>query len=144
MENPKYILPNLPKTATVSYYAPKEQEINPIIVGGSYRSWKAETNEFAFGPMPNNNESETFMTLRISCPGSGCSNRTVSNWYHVSDGGFTASSQSGCGSLEMSDQARIKCKGCGTVGSAGSWSFSCSDHSGEYKSVSSSSLATAL
>jgi len=49
---------------------------------------------------------ENWVNLREPCPTAGCNNMTITNLTHTT----------GCGgNLEISNKARIQCKGCGSV-----------------------------
>lgn len=130
----KPILEAIKPTFIVSYYSEKEAIPSPLIQSGVYRSWKVEADYPSYGPMPNNTE-EKFDALELGCL--GCGKGSSSNWFHAESGKFLASDKStGCGgSLQLSDQARIKCERCGSISHMKKWSFSCSKHPGEYKAV---------
>jgi len=48
---PKEFKPNIPETATVSYYYPEEEvKVVPLIQDGAYYSWKANEDYASYGP----------------------------------------------------------------------------------------------
>lgn len=79
---------------------------------------------------------QEWMDLYTSCPAEGCTNTNITSWSHK---GLD------CGSLEISDHANIRCKGCWTVTHASKWPFpACSDHRGVPKKATYDSFTKSL
>jgi hypothetical protein len=85
--------------------------------------------------------NEKFVKLWSVCPAVDCEVRgistTPSHWIHSSDGEYTW----------MSNQARIRCQGCGVVDRMTKWRFRCSAHKGDkdpYRRVDPDSIDAAL
>ena len=84
--------------------------------------------------------SEGFVKLWTVCPAIECDvrgiSKTPSHWVHSSDGEYTW----------MSNQARIRCQGCGVLAHMTKWRFRCSAHRGEnqYRKVGRESFYEAL
>lgn len=103
-----------------------------------------------YGPCSWNNPdckcylSQGFVLLRTSCPTGNCRSTITSNWFHSNSGHLLASSQTGCGTLVISNNARIKCASCGIEGNWREWQFSCSSHLGSYNQVDAESFIDAL
>jgi len=76
----------------------------------------------------NSQYGERWTDLRIPCPVGGCSNTTITNQTHTCGG-----------QIEISNQARVKCRSCGTTSHVRNWSFNCSNHQG-YRTTSGTDL----
>ncbi|MCE8162783.1 MAG: hypothetical protein I3273_01560 [Candidatus Moeniiplasma glomeromycotorum] len=87
--------------------------------------------------------SQGYAPLRTACPASGCSNRSVANWFHSRDGYLLASDQSDCGNLIVSSQGQIKCVNCETTSRFDNWKFKCSSQSW-YQSIDTNSFVNSL
>lgn len=114
-------------------------------------SYENELNSYSdigiskgFGPCHICYKDTQWRDLYIGCPADDCGGRATSYWYHSNNGYLLASDQSGCGRLEVSNKSTIKCRGCGVSSSIKNWSFSCSYHRGNYKSVNNNSFQRSL
>lgn len=102
-----------------------------------------------FGPCSWNNSncecylSQGFALLRMPCPIDNC-RMTISNWFHSNSGYLSASSQTGCGTLVMSSNGRIKCSNCGTEESWKEWKFSCPNRQGIYNQMNDDGFMSSL
>jgi len=115
--------------------------------GGNYQSPLIDTDISeikGYGPCYVCYKDTRWVDLYIGCPTDYCSDRATSYWYHSNSGYLNASGQSGCGRLEVSNNGMIKCRSCRTSSPIKNWSFSCSYHRGDYRSVSNSSFARSL
>ena len=63
----------------------------------------------------------------------GCKNKKFVEWFHSKNGYLVATEwqYNSCGILEMSNENRIQCKGCGDVGYMDDWKIACSSHDGD-------------
>jgi len=80
-----------------------------------------------YGPCPVCNDTEITVEFRLGCP--SCSNSTPTLWHHV---------RSGCENSRMliTNKGWLSCGGCGTGYNMSNWRFSCSNHPGDYRSMS--------
>jgi hypothetical protein len=84
----------------------------------------------SYGPMWGNSQyGERWISLRMPCPVSSCSNRN--------NGNVINQTHTCGGQAEISNQARVRCQRCGAVSRIESWNFSCSSHSGGYADINS-------
>lgn len=139
---PKEWTPNIPKTATVSFFDAETGrnltldewrtlnnntgEVQIINQGQSYRSWKANAEHPSYGP------GERFCSLIISCP--SCSNREITGWVHAIDDG----------SMQISNEARIRCSYCYHTNHIKNWLFACSQHRGDFRATNQTSFTRAV
>lgn len=94
--------------------------------GGGYVS----ENKEGYGPCGNYpvcRKSTSWVDFRMGCL--ACSNSSPDYWCHARDG--CRSSR-----VEISNKAHIRCKNCYTDNHMANWSFSCSRHWGDYRSIS--------
>jgi len=119
-------------------------------------SYENELNSYSdigtskgFGPCSWNNPncecylSQGFALLRMPCPIDNC-RMTISNWFHSNSGYLLASSQTGCGTLVISSNGRIKCSSCGTEENWKEWKFSCPNRQGNYNQIDVDSFMSSL
>jgi len=137
----KFVVPQVPKTYTVSELRDTQQPVkkSPLSAaarskvvnrsGSGYLSPWAETDiseAVGYGPI------ERFASLIISCP--ACTNKEVTGWVHVIDGY----------NVEISNEARIRCPGCYHCSHIKNWLFACSQHRGEYRATNQTSFTRAV
>jgi len=105
-------------------------------------SYENELNSYSdigvskgFGPCHICYKDTQWTDLYIPCPASGCSSRNFTYFTHTL----------GCGSrLEVSNKAKIRCSGCSFTCDLKDYRFTCSNHSGEYRTMDRYSLDKSL
>ena len=88
-----------------------------------------------YGPCHVCYKDTQWTDLYMPCPASGCSSRNFTYFTHTP----------GCGSrLEVSNKAKIGCSGCSFTCDLKDYRFTCSNHSGEYRTMDRYSLDKSL
>jgi len=77
-----------------------------------------------------------YYQLKIVCPGNNCSNKNtvVERWDHHNCGG----------TMEIGDNAHLRCKRCYHHAHIKDWQFACSVHAGDFQAWNDQSFALAI
>ena len=127
----------LPKTEEVIYLEQNltETETEQRIADSynfEFDSYGSIIGSKTYGPMyrasaERSSMNERFTPLKVRCLEDNCINTMAFDWSHSSCGG----------KFQISNHARLKCNGCSLIRDIKDFSFKCSNHSGNYLSVSS-------
>jgi hypothetical protein len=129
-------VPVAPKTYTVSELRDTQQPVKKSGLSAAARSKVVNRsggnylseNQGGYGPCIVCDSNETItVEFYLGCP--SCSNSEPSYWHH---------NKSGCENSRMliTNRGFLSCGGCGTGYNMSNWRFSCSNHPGEYRSMS--------